>query len=131
MLSRFEKYLRHGFYPFYTTETEQNYLVRVNNLITSVIDYDVTAVERVEYETLRKAKHLLNLVGGGGGSGFGFADGGVGEVDADDCGAVEASRYRFVESVHVFGEKALADQAQSFGFLFRIVNERGAAESYG
>lgn len=65
MLSRFEKYLRHGFYPFYTTETEQNYLVRVNNLITSVIDYDVPAVERVEYETLRKAKHLLNLVGGG------------------------------------------------------------------
>ncbi len=57
----FGAYLRHGFYPFYTTETETDYLLRVNNIITSVIDYDIPAVEKIEYATLIKAKHLLNI----------------------------------------------------------------------
>lgn len=61
IIRKFEKYLRRGFYPFYTTETEEDYLVRVNNMITSVIDYDVPAVENVEYETLIKTKQLLMI----------------------------------------------------------------------
>ena len=58
----FRKYLKHGFYPFYTTETEADYLIRVNNMVATVIDYDVPAVEKVEYETLVKAKHLLTVI---------------------------------------------------------------------
>lgn len=58
----FHKYLRHGFYPFYTTETETDYLIRVNNMITNVIDYDIPAVDNVEYATLLKAKHLLTII---------------------------------------------------------------------
>lgn len=61
-LKLFAKYLRHGFYPFYTTDTEADYLVRVNNMVSSVIDYDIPAVENVEYATLIKAKHLLNVM---------------------------------------------------------------------
>ena len=62
VLKFFHQYLRHGFYPFYTTETESDYLIRVDNMITSVIDYDIPAVDRVEYATLLKAKHLLTII---------------------------------------------------------------------
>lgn len=62
VMSMFRKYLAHGFYPFYVTETEADYLVRVNNMIASVIDYDIPAVENVEYNTLIKAKHLLSII---------------------------------------------------------------------
>jgi hypothetical protein len=62
VLAHFRKYLRHGFYPFYTTESEANYLVRVRNMIASVIDYDIPAVEKVEYATLLKAKQLLTVM---------------------------------------------------------------------
>ena len=62
ILKHFAKYLRHGFYPFYTTETETDYLTRVNNMVASVIDYDIPAVENVEYATLVKAKQLINVI---------------------------------------------------------------------
>lgn len=62
IIGLFHKYLKHGFYPFYTTETEADYLIRVNNMVATVIDYDVPAVEKVEYGTLVKAKHLLTII---------------------------------------------------------------------
>lgn len=62
VLKYFRKYLRHGFYPFYTTENEADYLTRVNNMVASVIDYDIPAVEKVEYATLIKAKQLINVI---------------------------------------------------------------------
>lgn len=62
ILAHFKRYLRHGFYPFYTTESEKNYLMRVNNMVASVIDYDIPAVEPVEYTTLLKAKRLLVMM---------------------------------------------------------------------
>lgn len=62
ILPQFKKYLRHGYYPFYTSETETDYLTRVNNMITSVIDYDIPAVENIEYATLLKAKQLLTIM---------------------------------------------------------------------
>lgn len=62
ILKIFHRYLKHGFYPFYSTETEVDYLIRVNNMVSSVIDYDIPAVEKIEYATLIKAKHLLTLI---------------------------------------------------------------------
>ncbi len=62
IVSEFHKYLRHGFYPFYTTESETDYLIRVNNMISSVIDNDIPTVEKIEYATLIKAKHLLTII---------------------------------------------------------------------
>ena len=60
--SSFKDYLRHGFYPFYTEGNETDYWIRVNNMLSSVIDYDIPAVENVEYATLIKAKHLLSIM---------------------------------------------------------------------
>lgn len=62
LLPKFHSYLRHGFYPFYTTENEADYLTRVSNMISSVIDYDIPAVENLEYATLLKAKQLLTIM---------------------------------------------------------------------
>ncbi len=62
VLKYFHRYLKHGFYPFYSTETEVDYLVRVNNMVSSVIDYDIPAVEKIEYATLLKAKQLLSVI---------------------------------------------------------------------
>ena len=62
ILAHFKRYLKHGFYPFYTTESEKNYLIRVKNMISSVVDYDIPAVENVEYATLLKAKQLLVMM---------------------------------------------------------------------
>lgn len=62
ILTKFKKYLKHGFYPFYTNESETNYLTRVNNMIAAVIDYDMPAVENLEYATLLKVKQLLTIM---------------------------------------------------------------------
>ena len=62
MLKLFHSYLKHGYYPFYTTETETDYLLRVSNIVTSVIDYDMPAVANIEYATLIKAKQLLTIM---------------------------------------------------------------------
>lgn len=62
ILKQFKKYLRHGYYPFYTTDNEQHYLIRVNNIISAVIDYDIPAVENIEYATLLKTKQLLSVM---------------------------------------------------------------------
>jgi len=62
VLKLFPKYMRHGYYPFYVNESEQNYLTRVDNMVSAVIDYDIPAVENVEYATLLKAKQLLSIM---------------------------------------------------------------------
>lgn len=62
VLKYFRKYLKHGFFPFYITETEQDYLIRVNNIITAVIENDIPAVENVEYVTLQRAKQFVMII---------------------------------------------------------------------
>lgn len=62
VLKYFSMYLRHGFYPFCFGDTESDYLTRVNNMVASVIDYDIPAVENVEYATLVKTKQLLTVM---------------------------------------------------------------------
>ncbi len=62
IVKKFHRYLKHGFYPFYTTETVDDYLIRVKNIVSAVIDYDIPAVEKIEYNTLVKAKHLLSII---------------------------------------------------------------------
>ena len=60
VLPHFEKYLQQGYYPFFleTTSTE-SYLERLQQVVTTVIENDIPAVEDIEYETLKKAKRLL------------------------------------------------------------------------
>ena len=60
VLPHFEKYLQQGYYPFFLETTNmESYFERLQQVVTTVIENDIPAVEDIEYETLRKAKRLL------------------------------------------------------------------------
>ena len=59
----FEKYLRTGYYPFFLeTASDESYFERLQQVVSTVIENDIPAVERIEYETLQKAKRLLMIL---------------------------------------------------------------------
>ena len=62
VLPHFERYIRHGFYPFYHEMDELGYLNRVEQVISTVIENDIPAVERIEFDTVAKTKQLLMIL---------------------------------------------------------------------
>lgn len=63
ILPYFEQYIRQGYYPFFLeTASTVSYYERIQNVITTIIENDIPAVENIEYETLQKAKRLLALL---------------------------------------------------------------------
>lgn len=61
ILPLFEKYLRNGYYPFYK-EAGEDYLMRLQEVASLVIDADLPAVEEIEYPTVQKAKKMLMIL---------------------------------------------------------------------
>ncbi|MBO7646606.1 MAG: ATP-binding protein [Bacteroidales bacterium] len=60
VLPHFEKYIRTGYYPFFLeTGSEGSYFERLQQVVSTVIENDIPAIEKIEYETLQKAKRLL------------------------------------------------------------------------
>lgn len=57
----FEEYLRHGYYPFYK-EAPASYPLRLQQVITTILENDLPAVEKVEYVSIRKMKRLLVIL---------------------------------------------------------------------
>lgn len=63
VLPFFEKYQKAGYYPFFLeTANSGSYLERLQAVITTIIDNDIPAVDKIEYETLQKAKRLLMIL---------------------------------------------------------------------
>lgn len=63
ILPLFEKYFRAGYYPFFLeTASEESYFERLQQVVSTVIENDIPAVEKIEYETLQKAKRLLMIL---------------------------------------------------------------------
>lgn len=63
VLPHFEQYLRTGYYPFFLeTGSEDSYYERLEQVVSTVIENDIPAVEKIEYETLLKAKRLLMVL---------------------------------------------------------------------
>ncbi len=63
VIPHFERYLRMGYYPYFLeTGSEESYFERLQQVVTTVIDNDISAVEAIEYETLQKAKRLLMIL---------------------------------------------------------------------
>ncbi len=60
-LPLFEKYLRIGVYPYFM-ENESFYLQKLRNTINLIIEVDINAVEKLQYDTLLKLKKLLITV---------------------------------------------------------------------
>lgn len=57
----FEEYLRHGYYPFYK-ETLASYSLRLQQVITTILENDLPAIEKVEYTSIKKMKRLLVIL---------------------------------------------------------------------
>lgn len=62
VLGQFNQYLKTGFYPFFLTTSELTYTQRVERIVQSVIDLDIPAVTRIEYETQLKLKKLIAIL---------------------------------------------------------------------
>ena len=62
ILPKFEKYLKRGYYPYYRGCSEITYLTRVQQVVNTIIDYDIPAVTEIEYASLKKAKQLVVIL---------------------------------------------------------------------
>lgn len=61
IIPAFEEYLQYGYYPFYK-EAMASYHLRLQQVITTILENDLPAVEKVEYVSIRKMKRLLVIV---------------------------------------------------------------------
>lgn len=65
ILPAFRKYIAKGYYPFYKSMGTDDYYGRLSQILSAVIDADIPAVEnRIDYETLIKAKRLVGIIAG-------------------------------------------------------------------
>jgi len=63
VLPHFEKYTKIGYYPFFLeTSSSESYYERLQKVVSTVIENDIPSVEKIEYETLQKAKRLLMIL---------------------------------------------------------------------
>ena len=61
ILVAFEAYLRSGVYPFYK-DAGLDFLVRLKEVVDTVIESDLPAVEKITYDTIEKCKKLLMII---------------------------------------------------------------------
>ena len=65
VLSYFRRYMAKGYYPFYKSMRTDDFYSRLEQTISTVVDADIPAVEnRIDYETLIKAKRLIGIIAG-------------------------------------------------------------------
>ncbi len=65
ILRHFGDYMRFGYYPFFSTMNLNDFYYRLEQIVSTVIDYDIPSVEpKLEYETLIKAKRLVGIIAG-------------------------------------------------------------------
>lgn len=61
ILVAFESYLHTGVYPFYK-DAGQDFLVRLKEVVDTVIESDLPAVEKITFDTIEKCKKLLMII---------------------------------------------------------------------
>jgi hypothetical protein len=57
----FKEYLKSGYYPFYF-EDKEDYLVKLNQTINTVIEVDIPSVFPIEYDSVQSMKKLVRLL---------------------------------------------------------------------
>ena len=62
MVRKFHSYLKHGYFPFFLQGRETEYLSRVANMVSTVIERDIPSMENIDYVSLMKAKQLLGIL---------------------------------------------------------------------
>ena len=61
ILVAFDNYLRTGVYPFYKT-AGKDFLVRLKEVVDTVMESDLPATEKITYDTIEKCKKLLMII---------------------------------------------------------------------
>lgn len=63
ILPLFKQYMEVGYYPFFKAMNLADYRGRLDQTVSTVIEFDIPAVEtRIDYETLIKAKRLVTII---------------------------------------------------------------------
>jgi hypothetical protein len=57
----FREYLKSGYYPFYF-EQKDDYLIRLNQTINTVIEVDIPSIFPIEYDSVQNLKKLVRLL---------------------------------------------------------------------
>ena len=60
-LRYFEEYLRLGYYPFFI-ESEENYHLRLTNILNLVLESDLTTIFNIDYYSVMKMKKMLAVL---------------------------------------------------------------------
>jgi predicted AAA+ superfamily ATPase len=61
VLPEFRKYLEYGYYPFYK-EGIKVYPLRLQNVVNTILENDLPAIENIEYVTIHKIKKMLMII---------------------------------------------------------------------
>ena len=57
----FREYLKSGYYPFYF-EDKEDYLIKLNQTINTVIEVDIPSIFPIEYDSVQSLKKLVRLL---------------------------------------------------------------------
>ena len=57
----FKEYIKSGYYPFYF-EDKDDYLIRLNETINTVIEVDIPSIYPIEYDSINNLKRLVRLI---------------------------------------------------------------------
>lgn len=63
VLQHFEKYIEHGYYPFYKEEGD-GFFDRLQQVIDTIITSEIPSVSNIEYDSVYKVKQLLGVLAG-------------------------------------------------------------------
>jgi len=58
---RFREYVAQGYYPFYF-EDKEDYLIKLNQTINTVIEVDIPSIFPIEYDSVQNLKKLVRLL---------------------------------------------------------------------
>lgn len=62
VLPLFETYLSQGYYPFYKETDAAGFRERLERIVMTILENDIPAIERIEYETILKTKRLMVIL---------------------------------------------------------------------
>ncbi len=57
----FKEYLQFGYYPFYF-DKRNNYFLKLNETINTVLEVDIPSIFNIEYQNIRNLKKLIRLI---------------------------------------------------------------------
>lgn len=62
ILPLFRQYLKHGYFPFYKDETDQTYLIKLDQIINTILKIDLQTIENLTSSNVAKLKKLLGVI---------------------------------------------------------------------